>query len=364
MIKTFRFLGGLLLLTLAAVSTYSQADNNLALPEYYGIYAIIDGKLCGITVPTEGCEVSTVSVKTDAGTTKAIEYKKGLRFLVYQESPSSFVQGLELRPMLFIRNVKKLSITGGNIAPDENLNVWRYIAPEVQMNFTNSGALAERVKPITFLIKPFKPSAVIVVPSKELEPGLFMFTGKDFAASGTVYFWSGEANAAQKAKCLDIVSYPPVSENFSPCEGKVKTEQDSTSTMSQSDSSNKETSVLDELIKISERFNEARVAGDKTVLEELLAEKFIYYDQRFDKSTDRTKFIEKAKKGNVSSFKCSDYRLDREPVGWYVLKGKCDFKSRALLGMVDMRGTFSMTFTGAAGSRKIFTVQVNALPTQ
>ena len=364
MVKIFRFIKGLFLLVFTVVPIYSQADSNLALPEYFGIYAIVDGKLCGITVPTEGCKVSTVSVKTDAGTIQAIEYKKGLRFLVYQENPSSFVQGLELRPMIFIRNVKQLSTFGGKIAPDENPNVWRYLAPEVQMKITNSGTLAERVKPITFLIKPFKPNAVIVVPYKELEAGLFMFTGKDFASSGSVYFWSGDASVAQSAKCLDIVSYPPISENFHPCEGIVNTEQVSTSIKPQSNLSSKELLFLDELIKINVQFNEARSAGDKVVLEDLLAEKFGYYDQRFDKFTDRAKFIEKVKKGSVSSFKCSNYRLDKEPAGMPILRGTCDFKSRVLFGMVDLRGTFSMTVIRNNGAWKVFTFQVDARPIQ
>ena len=111
MIKIFSsaLLFSIILCSLAD-NTVAQNDQNIPLPEFYGIYALIDGKVCGVTVPTAGCSLKLVDAVSGDQNIKAIEYKKGLRFLVYQESPSAFVSKLRLQPMLFLRNEKSIDM--------------------------------------------------------------------------------------------------------------------------------------------------------------------------------------------------------------------------------------------------------------
>src|SRR5437762_3576385 len=87
-----------------------QTPENIQLPEYYGIYGLIDGKLCGITVPTQDCSTKTTDVKIGNNKVKAIEYRKGTRFLIYQENPSMFAAALSLRPMVYVRNITSSSL--------------------------------------------------------------------------------------------------------------------------------------------------------------------------------------------------------------------------------------------------------------
>lgn len=74
------FISLLTLLILISSKVHAQTDANIPLPEYYGIYAVVDGKLCGIGAPVakSKCQVKTVEVNTTAGKARCMLTKRAI----------------------------------------------------------------------------------------------------------------------------------------------------------------------------------------------------------------------------------------------------------------------------------------------
>lgn len=363
------------------------AKTDVPLPEYFGLYLSSGGKLCGLDVDVNPC-AATVTTQfgqvvpgnafggkiVTSSEIKAVAMNPGSQFVVFSENASTVMNVMKLVPLMFVRNVKVNTGWPNNITRSDVENAWDSNVP--LMMGGELGKLNEGTAPVQLLSKPLKDKMMLGVPSRTLAPGLYKlsFGQQVLGNEPRIFFWVGDAKEAERMKCVDAVHQLTgfqISVDYKPCEGQAVVETDTSSAatteaapkpLARPAANGISPAVMDKFIALAGRFHQAREAGDKTVLEEILDANFGYYDQRFDKYTNRAKFIEKAKKGDVSSFRCNDYSTAREPAGMPILKGKCEFKSHALLGMVDMSGTFSLTLTYIDQKWLIMTAQYSATP--
>jgi hypothetical protein len=340
-----------------------QNPESVALPEYYGIYALIDGKLCGITVPTQDCAVKTLDVKIGNINVKAIEYRKGTRFLVYQENPSMFAAALSLRPMVFVRNIIYVPMIGQNQSRTQAANYWQLAIPNEVTSIEES--LQQQVQPIQFLVKPFKANSVLAVPAKELTPGMYHFSGKDLTASSELYFWVGSAAESEINKCADIVRSGTMgiafNDSYKSCSEEMKSAQAVNREAGVSGDSSMSTTTA-ELIEISKKLAEADVRGDKATIESYLTDDFVYRDVGNHKSMDRVKFLSRIKPNkSIKSYNCHDYNLSFE-ANQAVLNGLCEYDVRDLILALNVRQRFTDKFVKQNGIWKLAVAETMVLP--
>lgn len=342
-------------------SVIAQTPENLTLPEYYGIYGLIDGKLCGITVPTQGCSVKTVDIKIGNESVKAIEYKKGTQFLIYQENPSSFAASLSLRPMLFIRNFTLVPFMQSQ-GKTEIAGFWRLINVGTDLAANVDGSLREAVQPIQFLVKPFKASSVLAVAAKDLTPGLYHFSGKDLTASGQLYFWVGSSADAEVLKCADLVrnSFMAVNlaDNYKSCSEEMKS---ATAVIGSPGGDASVSTTSAELIEISKKLDDAQIRGDKATIESYLTDDFVFRDVGNRKTMDRAKFLSKIKPDkSIKSYNCYDYKLSFES-DQAVLSGLCEYDIRQILAL-HVKERFTDRFVKRDGNWKLAVAEFIILP--
>lgn len=196
-----------------------QPNKDIPLPEYYGLYLVNNGKLCGLDVETNPCSVKSVEVTVGrrAGvgqvlnggplstsySVKAIEANKGIRFLLYRENPSFYIGTLRLIPMVYIRNITVDTGWPNNVVRGEVENAWDSGDPsEIGGDLSK---LNETIQPIPLLVKPLKADMVLGVPARELTPGLYRLSFGDQVIGNEpkLYFWLGNAREAEALKCVD-----------------------------------------------------------------------------------------------------------------------------------------------------------------
>ena len=229
------------ILAASAISTVAaqkrpQPTAQVPTPEYFGLYLLINGKLCGLQVQTSPCALKTVDVligrpaqitevqdgKPLSTTTsiKAIELKSGVRFLSYGEYPTDEIEELTLLPMLYVRNIYIDTGWPNSVKRNGTENAW--VSGRSQ---AEAGISQNKVNPlsqeISLLVKPLKENMVLGVPSGELTPGLYrLSTGQSFAEKILGYFWVGTTAEAESLKCVDakhLYLMTLRSDEFSPC---------------------------------------------------------------------------------------------------------------------------------------------------
>jgi hypothetical protein len=363
------------------------AKTDVPIPEYFGLYLLSEGKLCGLDVDVNPCP-ATIATKfgqvapgnafggniVSSSEIKAIAMSSDSQFVVYNENASAVISVMKLVPLMFVRNVKVNTGWPNNVTRTAVENAWDSNVPLIMGG--ELGKLNEGTAPAQLLSKPLRDKMMLGVPSRTLAPGLYKlsFGQQVLGNEPRVYFWVGsDAKEAERMKCVDAVHQLTgfqVSVDYKPCEGPEVAEVDVSSPATnappaktpQENAADKRKKLLDELIAINDKFNEARVAGDKAALEILLTDSFHYFDQRFGKDTTRAKFLEKAKKGSVSLLRCSDYQIAYEPAGMPILKYTCSYKAKVLIGSMDYIGTFRNTFEKVSGEWKLSIVQEFAKP--
>lgn len=193
----------LLVATLTALVSFVSLRSVLAAsppkPEYYGTYAVVDGKLLGIDVSWSTHTPPKQQVSVLAGLWPArsiakvdiVELSSGLQFLFYFENtglvtPMTAASQASLRSMYFKR---RKTTWNGNVRPPqlektETANYWDVA----------DGNLEILLKPVDG-----KPQMVLGVPAKPLTAGLYRFSiGKD-----TLLFSVGSLEAARRTSCFD-----------------------------------------------------------------------------------------------------------------------------------------------------------------
>jgi hypothetical protein len=362
----------------------SKNNESIPLPEYYGLYALIDGKLCGINVQTASCTLKTVEVKMGrrAGVgqvlegkdlaaifpIKAIELRKGIRFVVYQENPTALADLLKLTPMLFIHTITVNTGWPQNVRRSGTEEAWDTGNPSELGG--EMGKLNDLATPIQMLVKPLKTGMVLAVPSRELTPGLYHFAlGQDIIGNQPgMYFWIGDATEAERLKCVNATyeySMMLSKSQYAPCGQELKTEaapageeglsSPSNNNAEEARSSSSSNNVKDgnssssdnaqrELIAIKNLWNEAFRLGDKSFFETHLAGNFTYADTGNRRFMDRAKFISKVRKYNdIKSMKCDEYKVSFEGETASI-SGICYMHLESLFLKTDAKQAFTHKF--------------------
>ena len=377
----------LLVLSLAPAAR-GQAKEDVPLPEFYGLYLIIDGKLCGLDVEANVCSLGAVEVKVGARTgvgdvldgralstsspAKAIELKKGVRFLSYRENPTAYLGGLRLVPMLYVHNIAVDTGWPKNVKRSGTENAWDTGNPSEMGGEWNK--LNELVKPIQLLIKPLKDNMVLGVPSRELTPGLYRlsFGEQVMGNEPRMYFWVGKAAEAESLKCVNA-SYKysmNLSEGkFTPCgeelAGVMDSSGDAENSSSATSGSNSPTEAATaEVIALLKQAVEAGIKGDKATVDAMLDESFTYTNLGNRKTWDRVTFLSKIKHDkSIKSYECGDYqvRFEGETA---VATSVCEYYVQSFLISMNVRQRFTDRLAKRDGKWKFMSEEMIILPNQ
>jgi hypothetical protein len=355
-----------------------QANEDTPLPEYYGLYLVIDGKLCGLDVEANSCSLNSAQIKVGrrAGVGEVldgaalstsypvagIKLKKGIRFLSYRENPSSYLGALRLIPMLYIRNIAVDTGWPKNVKRSGTENAWDTGNPSEMGGEWNK--LNDLIKPIQLLVKPLKNNMVLGVPARELTPGLYRlsFGEQVMGNEPKLYFWVGNAAEAEAVKCVDA-SYKyamMMSESeFKPCGDELKGLTNASETTS--DSSPTE-SIMAELISIENRVSEASLKGDKATIDSLLAENYTFTNLGNRKTWDRATYLSKIKRDkSVKSFECKDYKL-RSEGEVAVVSGICESYVQNFLISMTVTNRFTDRLRKIGGEWKFISSEILIVP--
>lgn len=377
--RSLHLVASLLLLASGLLSHQAagQGNENIPLPEYYGLYALIDGKLCGLDVPTADCSLKTVEVKMGrraavgqvlrgdpVATTfpvKAFQVQKGMRFLIYRENPTAVAELLKLTPMLFVRKVTVDTGWPNKVRRSGVENGWDTGNPSELGG--EMGKLNESAVPIRMLVKPLKPNMVLAVPSKEITPGLYHFAlGQDIIGNQAgIYFWNGRAEEAESLKCVDATyeyAMAMSTSKYAPCGDQPETEDAAAAEAAASADADAGGggaggggaapppggNVREELTALKARWNEALRTGDKSFFETYLAENFTYADTGNRRYKDRAKFLSGfRKRGDIKAMTCGEYKVSAEGET-ATLSGVCNMRQEAMFLKVDARQAFTHRF--------------------
>lgn len=334
----------------------AQTDPKIPDPEFYGIYAIVDGKLCGITVPTSGCDLETTEFKRGSRNASALVVKKDLHFLIYQENPTQFVQNLDLRPFVYVRrNVHRDILSQRETVTEEN----RWTAFGIG-DFNVSAADLEpgKIDPVVLLVKPYQDRMVIVVPSKPLTDGPYLLSGKDFSAKGEFHLWYGQKETAESDRCVVMFSLLVSTYELNPCGTNAKRNR---TTRSPENTDPAQSELMAKLTAIQTEIIDAGFAGDVTPLEKYLDANYTYFDETTNRKLDRKTYIEKMKKQeSVKSLKCFDRKLSATE-DKATMTGTCEVEVKKLLMRFRFRYSFKEEFVRRDSQWKILTTEIGAL---
>src|SRR5713226_1549946 len=185
-------------------SGFCQTKENLPMPEYFGIYAIDNGKLTSVREGKSAYQSSVreIHVYSMAGgvdkTVSAPELSSDVRFIIFNPSPAEMAHDLSLYKLGYVRN-----FIHGNL--DQALNPYVFGKENVKISPVNRW-LAARLpeSQVGLLSKPFgsQPQMIQVVPEVQLSPGVYaFFHAKDKWWQVFVVASSGTSNTSE---CIDI----------------------------------------------------------------------------------------------------------------------------------------------------------------
>jgi hypothetical protein len=155
---------------------------NIPQPEFYGLYMLADGKLCGVDVDFNPCGKAfptidvTMGVRNGVGnvlngeppartyTTKAIVFKSGVRFISYNTNAKDIISVIRFTPMFFVRRISIDTGWPNNVRRTGLENAWDTGDPSEMGGEWNK--LNETTVPVSLLMKPLKSETVLGVPSR------------------------------------------------------------------------------------------------------------------------------------------------------------------------------------------------------
>jgi hypothetical protein len=355
-----------------------QTTEDTPLPEYYGLYLVIDGKLCGLDVEANSCSLNSAQVKAGrrAGISEvldgaalstsypiaAIRLKQGIRFLSYRENPSSYLGALRLIPMLYVRNIAVDTGWPKNLKRSGTENAWDAGSPSEIGGDWNK--LNDLIKPIPLLVKPLKNNMVLGVPARELTPGLYRlsFGEQVMGNEPKFYFWVGNAAEAETVKCVDA-SYKyamMMSESeFKTCGDELKGLTNASEGASETSPTE---SLMSELISVEHQISEASLKGDKATIDGLLAENYTFTNLGNRKVWDRTTYLSKIKRDkSIKSFECKDYKL-RSEGEVAVVSGICEAYLQNFLISMTVTNRFTDRLRKIDGKWKFISSEILVVP--
>ncbi len=255
-------LGWLLLgLCLAPHSVLGQSKESVPVPEYFGIYAVVEGKLVKLDAQQVHTE-HTVSVRlgqrngvgnilqgqsVGGSTTAQIAgFSPNLRIVVFSqpsglESPLDVAKSLHLESLVFVRNLTVDTGWPNNVRRSGLENGWDSgEAPELL-----GIASGDRSKQLEFLIRPMAGHQDMVIAElpNALTPGVYRLSVGErdpFFGRGGFLFAVEPVADGENSKCVNaLVTYSMNMSNskYTPCSGNQQTATSSTSNQSAMSSS-------------------------------------------------------------------------------------------------------------------------------
>jgi tetratricopeptide (TPR) repeat protein len=218
------WLGLLLVVGPLGAQALAQTSGNVPVPEYYGTYAVADGKL--IDLGSSSAATGTNSVETRIGklpgedvgiaglggvaggrcdtspvaqvsTESLPEMPSDVQFLLYAQAsgpmgPMMFAQGLKLSSSAYVRNVQ----VSGCSPPKTGV--------EAAWDLGLGAFVKLRLKPV-----PSRQDMVLAVPSSPLKPGVYLLEGEiREALSRSFVFAVSPLSDAEAAICWDLTVFP------------------------------------------------------------------------------------------------------------------------------------------------------------
>jgi hypothetical protein len=242
----------LVLLAFTTTSTcvlYSQLGfgQSVPVPEYFGSYAVVDGKL----VKLDADQIRTVASPVRLGQRTAVgqvldgkpvatsnivniaKFTPNLKIVVFSQASGlnlSFeeVKEFHIRPLVFIRNVTVNTGWPSNVVRSGREDGWDTGGAPEMFGVTGGGL----PRSLNFLLKPMPghPEMVIAELPAELRPGVYkLVMGPECLGCHPRWhlFSVGSASEAETAKCADaVVSYAMSEEKveFTPCGETISSE--------------------------------------------------------------------------------------------------------------------------------------------
>ncbi len=240
-------IGGILCCLLAPNAVYCQSQPSLPVPEFYGTYAVTNGRL----VKLDGKEVRadrTVSVKFGQRQSAAEilnrapvasshdvnlpVFSPDLKIIVYSQSggmlsPLQVAEELRIEPLVFVRSVSVDTGFPNNVRRSGAENGWDYgNAPELL-----GLATGDHPETLELLKKPFAGQKDMVVAgfAERLQSGVYRFTlepGQGLGGGGKYFTFAVEPVAqAESSKCVDAsITYAMMAEDikYRPCSSQTR----------------------------------------------------------------------------------------------------------------------------------------------
>lgn len=221
-----------------------QSNENIPVPEYYGTYAVVEGRLVKLDSDPFRPE-KTVNARfgqrngvgnilqgqpvVAASTAAAIaKFTPDFTIIVFSQpsgmqSPLDVAKSLRIEPLVFVRNLTVDTGWPNKVRRSGAENGWDSgEAPELL-----GVASGDRSKAMEFLVKPMPghQDMVIAVPSQPLAPGVYKLSegeGSPFSRAGGIHFAVEPISDGEASKCVDaFVTYAMSMSNakYAPCGG-------------------------------------------------------------------------------------------------------------------------------------------------
>lgn len=189
----------------------ADASKKIPIPEYYGTYAVVNGKLLAIsdggpsTLTPKQVEIKLGEITpyfrarfgeplSNVEPANVPQLSADVQFIVYNESATTIAKDLRLFNLFYVRN---FSLNSADPL-DNNLRFNGSAFAWVDL----SGGEEEWTKPMRFLAKPVtgQSNMVIAVPDSKLQPGVYLL--KSFLWH--FYFVVGDPQKVENRRCIDL----------------------------------------------------------------------------------------------------------------------------------------------------------------
>jgi hypothetical protein len=211
-----RFVNLLGIILVCSQLAHAQSNEKIPTPEYYGLYAVADGKIIWSDESPSSSSQKMVEIRLGGGsayssvmkgatsaeinTARVLEFPGNVRFLVFTSLLAGEIAGkLTIQPLLYAR---KISVEVRWPNPSRNTgmeNAWdsgvSAIGGITETNLTQPIKL--RVKPA-----PGRADMALAVPSEELTPGVYKLSAR--SSGKFILFAVGPLAEAEGTKCVDV----------------------------------------------------------------------------------------------------------------------------------------------------------------
>jgi len=239
----------LLILCLLGVPqlVFCQSKDNIPIPEYFGIYAVVEGHLIKLDAQQVRADKNlTVRLGQRNGVGNILqgqpvasstnaqvpEFASDLKIVVFSQtggmqSPLDTAKSLHLERLVFVRNLTVGTGFPNNVRRTGAENGWESgDAPELL-----GLASGDRAKVLEFLIKPLQghQDMVVAVLPEKLSPGLYRIRvgeANPFSGGGGLVFAVSPVSDGVTANCVDATvtySFNISNSKYTPCGGRAQT---------------------------------------------------------------------------------------------------------------------------------------------